>query len=290
MALSADLPRPPPCLLVFRPARRPACPADAATHSHLLLRRAQGLLSRLFQSFTALCRRREPAPRAQLPSARAREPASYAPLHRRREPAPGVPLLSASAREPAYQAPPSPATRRAIARLLRLDVAPFVKGVLLLHLPATRWRSVLRCGEADSETPRSWVQLDSAFRNCGGRSTLFPVREGSTRLATSPPFPSRPIGRKPSPVGTLSPPTGALLLMASIGSAGPLSPSRTLPHVRSAPLATVEQKKPDTARRASGNSMTSGQINRAIIPLNTEESQLSSRRTASEPTAPLGRR
>ena len=287
MALSADLPRPPPCLLVFRPARCPACPADAATHSHLLLRRAQGLLSRLFQSFTALCRRREPAPRAQLPSARAREPASYAPLHRRREPAPGVPLLSASAREPAYQAPPSPATRRAIARLLRLDVAPFVKGVLLLHLPATRWRSVLRCGEADSETPRSWVQLDSAFRNCGGRSTLFPVREGSTRLATSPPFPSRPIGRKPSPVGTLSPPTGALLLMASIGSAGPLSPSRTLPHVRSASSVTVEQEKSDTAQRVSGDSTTSGHINRTVIVRNTGETTAVVKQNGLRVSAPL---
>ena len=35
----------------------------------------------------------------------------------------------------------------------------------------------LKCGKADTETPRSWVQLDSAFpRNSGGRSTLFMPR------------------------------------------------------------------------------------------------------------------
>ena len=36
----------------------------------------------------------------------------------------------------------------------------------------------LRCGKADAETPRSRVKLDSAFfRNSGGRSILFPVKE-----------------------------------------------------------------------------------------------------------------
>ena len=43
---------------------------------------------------------------------------------------------------PAHQAPPPRATRRAVVRLLRLHVAPFSEGVLLLHLPAMRWRSV----------------------------------------------------------------------------------------------------------------------------------------------------
>ena len=83
------------------------------------------------------------------------------------------------------------------------------------------------------------------------------------------------------------PPTRRPLLKASTGSPGPLSPSRTLIDVRSAPSATVEQEEPDTARRASGDSTTSGQINRSIIPLNTEESQLSSSRTGSEPPSPL---
>ena len=94
-------------------------------------------------------------------------------------------------------------------------------------------------------------------------------------LATSSPFIGRSAGKKPSPVDNLVPPTGGPLLKASTGSTDPLSPSRTLTYVRSAPSATVEQEKPDTARRASGDSTTSGQINRSIIPPNVEESQFS---------------
>ena len=117
------------------------------------------------------------------------------------------------------------------------------------------------------------VKLDSAFpRNSG-------VKEESTSLNTSSPFPSRPTRKKPSAVGTLLSPTQAPLVKASAGSAGPLSPSRTLPHVRSAPSATVENEKPDTARRASCDSTISGQINRIVVPLNAGQSQLSSSRT-----------
>ena len=142
----------------------------------------------------------------------------------------------------------------------------------------------LRRGKADAEAPRSSVKLDSAFpRNSGGRSTLFPVEEEPTRLATSSPFPRRSAGRKPFPVDNLVPPTGGPLLKASTGSAGPVSPSRTLSHVRSAPSATMEQGKTDTARRVSGDSTTSGQINRSNIPPTAEESQFSSSRTGSEP-------
>ena len=116
-------------------------------------------------------------------------------------------------------------------------------------------------------------KLDSAFpRKSGGRSTLFPVKEDPTRLATSSPFPSRSARRKPPLLDNLAPPTGSLLSKASTGSAGPISPSRTLTHVRSVPSATVEQEKRDTARRASGDSTTSGQINRTAIPLKAEES------------------
>ena len=149
----------------------------------------------------------------------------------------------------------------------------------------------LRCGKADTEAPRSRVKLDPAFpRNSGGRSTLFPVKEEPTRLATASPFPNRSAGRKPDSVEKLVPPTGGPLLKASTGSAGPLSPPRTLSHVRSAPTATVEQDKPDTARRASGDSTACGQINRTVIPLNAQESQLSSSRTGSQPPALLGLR
>ena len=135
------------------------------------------------------------------------------------------------------------------------------------------------------------MKLDLAFpRNSDGRSTLFPVEEEPTRLVTSSPFPNRPVGRKPSPVDHLLPPTGGPLLKAATGSAGPLSPSRTLTHVHSAPSATVKQEKPDTARRASDDSATSGQINRSMLLSKAEESQLSPSRTGSEPPAPLGLR
>ena len=120
----------------------------------------------------------------------------------------------------------------------------------------------LRCWKADTETPRARLQLDSAFpRSSGGRSNLFPVMEESTRTATSSPFLSMSTGSKPSPVGTLLAPARALLLKASTGSAGPILSSRTIPHVRSAPSIPVERRKPGTARRASGNSTASGQIN-----------------------------
>ena len=147
----------------------------------------------------------------------------------------------------------------------------------------------MRCGKADIEAPRSRMKLDSALpRKRGGRSTLFPVKEEPTRLATLSPFPSRSAGRKPPPVDNVVPPTGSPLLKASTGSAGILSPSRTLTHVHSATSATVAQEKPDTTRRASGDSTTSGQINRGVIPPKAEESQLSSSRTDSEPPASLG--
>lgn len=81
-ALSADLLRVLSRLLAIRPARRPLCQVDAATQLHLLLRRGHGFVRRLLQSFMALCLRREPAPRAPLPPARARETAHQSPLRR----------------------------------------------------------------------------------------------------------------------------------------------------------------------------------------------------------------
>ena len=158
------------------------------------------------------------------------------------EPAPRAPLPSDSARGPANKAPSPPATRRAVVRLLHLHVAPFSEVVLLLHLSAMRWPSVLRCGTADTDAPRYRVKPDSAFpRNSGGRSTRFPVMEEPTRLATLPPFSSRPTGRKPSLVDNLLPLTGTPLLKASAASAGPIPPSRTLNQARSATSATVVQ-------------------------------------------------
>ena len=76
------------------------------------------------------------------------------------------------------------------------------------HAVAVGWR----CGKAENETPRPRVWLDSSFsRKSGGTSTVFPVKEESTILTTSSPFPSRPTGRKTSPVGTLLPHTRARL-------------------------------------------------------------------------------
>ena len=90
----------------------------------------------------------------------------------------------------------------------------------------------LRCGKADTEAPRTRVKLDSAFlRNSGGRYTFFRVEEEPARLATSSASPSRPGGRKPSPVDTSLPPTGGPLLKTSTGSEGSLSSSRTLTNV-----------------------------------------------------------
>ena len=147
----------------------------------------------------------------------------------------------------------------------------------------------LRCGKADTKASRSRVKLDSAFpRTRGGRSTLLTVKEEPTRLVTSSPFPSRSEERKPPPADNFVPPTGGPLLKASTGFACPLPPLRTLTNVRSALSATVEQEKPDTTRRASSESTTSGQINQIVILLNAGDSQLSSSRTGSEPPAPLG--
>ena len=85
----------------------------------------------------------------------------------------------------------------------------------------------------------------------------------------------------------LLPHTRAPRLKSSTSSAGPILPSRTLTHVRSAPSATVDQEKHDTARRASGDSTTSHQINLAALPPNVAEAQLLSSRTGSEPPDPL---
>ena len=145
-----------------------------------------------------------------------------------------------------------------------------------------------RCGKTDTEFPRSKVKLDSAFlRNSGGRSSPFSGHGRVNKSSYVVPLPKQAYGGKSSPVGTLLLPARAPLLKASTRSACPLWLSRTLPYVRSASSATVEQGKPDTVRRASGDCTTSGQINRTMLPLNAEGSQLSLSRMGSEPLAPL---
>ena len=78
-------------------------------------------------------------------------------------------------------------------------------------------------------------------------------------------LPEQAYRKEASPVGTLLPPTRAPPLEASTGSEGPLSLSRTLPHVRSLPPDIVEQEKPDIATRVGSSSTTSRRTNRNIF-------------------------
>ena len=90
-----------------------------------------------------------------------------------------------------------------------------------------------------TKPPRSRLILNSAFLyNKGGRSTLFPVKEESTILATLSPFPTKSTGTKPFPVDPLLPPTRAAFLKPSTGSASPFYSSQTPLYVRNASSAS----------------------------------------------------
>ena len=232
-------------------ARFPVLRIDAATQPHLFHWKAPGYLSR----------RQEPAGLTPLPLSWSREQARR------------TPLLNHAPRSTTIVAP----ARRVFQRACPHRSHPG-------HAVAVG----LRFGKVDTETPRSPLKLDSAFPcKDGGLSALFPIKEESKRLATSSTFPTRSTGKKLSPVDALLPPTRAPFQKSSTGSAGPVASSRTPPHVRSAPSAPVEQGKPDTARHGSGDPTASGQINGTAFPLTSEESQLSSSRTGSEPLPPL---
>ena len=71
-------------------------------------------------------------------------------------------------------------------------------------------------------------------RDSSGRSTLFPIKEESSSLATSFPFSKRANGKEPPPVGSMLPPTRAPLMKAPTRSATPALYSRTLTHVHQA--------------------------------------------------------
>ena len=145
--------------------------------------------------FKALCRRREPAPRASLPSARARETALRAPLasatalFRRREPAPRASLSSALAREPAHQAPPpshAPRSSKPGAPAHRC----FQRRCSAPPPPGRAVEVGLKCGKADTETSRSRVQVDSAFpRTSDGRP--FSCQGGIDKIGYLVPFPQQ---------------------------------------------------------------------------------------------------
>ena len=66
----------------------------------------------------------------------------------------------------------------------------------------------LRCGKANTKKPRSFSWLDLAFlRDCSARYIRLPIKEESTKLATSFLFSKRKNEEGPSLVGFLLPPT-----------------------------------------------------------------------------------
>ena len=100
----------------------------------------------------------------------------------------------------------------------------------------------LRCGKVNTKTPRSFARLDSVFpHDSSGCSIFFPIKEESTRLATSSSFSKRPNGTKPSRVGHMLPPTRAPLMKTPTGSTGPAPSSCTLTHMHQAASLPVKQ-------------------------------------------------
>ena len=107
----------------------------------------------------------------------------------------------------------------------------------------------LRCGKANTKTPRSFARLDPVFaRDNSGRSVLFSIKEESTRLATSSPFSKRHNGKEPPRVKTLLPLPRAPLQNTPTGSTAPASSFNTLTHVFQAAFAPVAQKENPTLR------------------------------------------
>ena len=139
-------------------------------------------------------------------------------------------------------------------RMLRRRVALLRERVHPLLVLTKWWRSVggvgrptltlradhevavgLRCGKANTKSPRSLVRLDPVFtRDNSGRSILFPIKEESSRLATSFPFSKRANGKEPPRVRPMLPPTRVPLMKTPTGSVSPALSSRTLTHVHQA--------------------------------------------------------
>ena len=143
-------------------------------------------------------------------------------------------------------------------------------------------------GRIAQQPPRGWLR-DPAFpRDSSGRSIIFPIKEESSRLATSSPFSKRPDGKEPSRVGFMLPPTRAPL-MTPAGSAGPAPSSRTLTYVHQAASLPVEQVEEPTLRDGPvvaprPPARSAGRYSRKP----TEESHLSSSRNSLEPLARSG--
>ena len=107
----------------------------------------------------------------------------------------------------------------------------------------------LRCGKANTKTPRYFARLDPEFaRDSSGHCVLFSFKEESTRLATSSPFSKRPNGKGPPRVTQVLPLARAPLTKTPIGSTGPASSSSMLSHVLQATSAPVVQEEDPTLR------------------------------------------
>ena len=122
-----------------------------------------------------------------------------------------------------------------------------------------------------------------------GALSFSPIKEESTRLATSFPFSKRPNGKEPSQVGLMLPPNRAPLMKTPTGSAGPAPSLRTLTHVHQAASLPVEQEEEQTLRDVpvvtpQPPARSAGRYSRK----STEESHLSSSRSSLEPPAPWG--
>ena len=132
--------------------------------------------------------------------------------------------------------------------------------------------------------------LDPVFpRDRRGRSILFPIKEESSRLATSFPVSKRANGKEPLRVGPMQPPTRAPLMKTPRGSVGPAPSSRTLTHVHQVASLPVEQVGEPTLRDGPvvtprPPTRSAGRYSRR----STEESHLSSSRSNVEPPAPSG--
>ena len=126
-------------------------------------------------------------------------------------------------------------------------------------------------------------------RDSSGRSILFPIKEESSRLATSFPSSKRADGTEPPRVGPIWPPTRSPLSKTHTGATSPDPSSRTLTHVHQAASLPVEQVEEPTLRDGPvvtprPPARSAGRYTRR----STEESHLSSSGSSLKPPAPSG--
>ena len=148
----------------------------------------------------------------------------------------------------------------------------------------------LRYGKANPNTPRSFTRFDPVSpRNSSGRSTLFPIKEEPTSLATSSLSSERASGNEPPRARNLFPLARAPLTKTPTGSTGPAPSLGTLTHVHQATSAPVAQDRDPTLRNGPvvtprPPARSAGRYSRE----DTEELRLSSSSNSSELPAPSG--